>query len=68
MLVTTRQGRRVTIPAHHPVYRPVGDYRDGDQVDYARVDVDSTTACRLKAGEQIILDNRVEVVRTVLAV
>jgi hypothetical protein len=62
MQVTTASGRRLLIPAHHPVYAPVGEYRDGDAVDPATVDVDVSKAEELNAGSRLILDNKVETV------
>lgn len=65
MTVTTESGRRLTIPAHHPVYRPVGDHRPGETIDPTTVDVDSDRAATLRRGVRIIVDNKVEVVAAV---
>jgi len=66
MTVTTESGRRLIIPAHHPVYTPLGDYREGQEVDPVTVDVDSDRAATLRRGNRIIVDNRVEVVAQVV--
>ncbi len=65
MTVMTESGRQLKIPAHHPVYTPVGEYRDGDRVDPETVDVEVDRAGLIVRGEKIIVDNRVEVVRTI---
>lgn len=65
MTVTTESGRRLTIPAHHPVFTPRGDYRQGDVIDPGTVDVDSDRADGLTPRQRIIVDNRVEVVAAV---
>ena len=65
MTVTTESGRQLTIPAHHPVYTPVGNYRPGDQVDPSTVEVDVDRAGLLRRGVRLIIDNKVEVVREV---
>lgn len=65
MIVTTESGRRLTIPAHHPVYTPLGNYQPGDAVDPETVDVEPDRAALLRRGNRIIVDNRVEVVAVV---
>lgn len=65
MTVMTESGRELRIPAHHPVYSPVGEYREGDRVDPETVAVAVDRAGLLMRGLQIIVDNRVEVVRNV---
>lgn len=66
MTVTTASGLRVRIPAHHDVFSPVGDYRPGDPIDPAAVDVTVGTAIAIDPGDRIIVDNRVEVVAEVV--
>lgn len=68
MIVTTESGRTLTIPLRHPVFAPVGDYRPGQEVDPASVEVAPARAARLRRGDRLILDNRVEVVAAVAAV
>ena len=66
MIVTTTSGRRLTIPAHHPVFTPVDRrYRPGDEIDPVTVDVDSDRAATLREGDRIIVDNKVEAVAAV---
>lgn len=65
MIVTTESGRQLTIPAHHPVYTPIGNYRPGDDVDPVTVEVEVDRAALLRRGVRLILDNKVEVVREV---
>ena len=65
MTVLTESGRELRIPAHHPVYTPVGEYREGDKVDPETVNVAVDRAGLLMRGLRIIVDNKVEVVRTV---
>ena len=66
MTVTTESGRRLTIPCHHQVFRPVDDrLRPGQRVDPVTVEVDSDLAATLRRGDRLILDNRVERVAAV---
>lgn len=65
MTVTTESGLRLIIPAHHPVYTPLGDYHAGQEIDPVTVEVDSDRAATLRRGKHIIVDNRVEVVALV---
>lgn len=65
MIVTTESGRQLTIPAHHPIYTPIGNYRPGDRVDPSTVEVDVDRAGLLRRGVRLIIDNKVEVVREV---
>ncbi len=66
MTVTTESGRRLTIPAHHPVFCPVGNYSPGDEIDPQTVDVNTDRAALLVKGNRFIVDNRVEVVAAVI--
>jgi hypothetical protein len=66
MTVTTASGRQLEIPAHHSVFWPVSNrYQPGDLIDPMTVDVDSARASKIKEGDRIILDNRVEEVASV---
>lgn len=66
MTVTTASGRQLDIPSHHSVFWPVSTrYRPGDVIDPMTVDVDSARASKIKEGDRIILDNRVEEVASV---
>lgn len=62
MLVLTESGRRLTIPRHHSVFEPVGEYAPGQEIDPETVDVVPAQAIFLAPGKRIIVDNRVEVV------
>lgn len=69
MTVTTASGKQLTIPAHHPVFWPVGaGVRPGDRIDPATVDVDSDRAGTLRRGDRLIVDNKVELVTAVAIV
>lgn len=66
MFITCESGCALVIPEDDPVFRPVGDYRPGDPIDPETVDFDALfarDACR--PGSQIIVNNRVEVIRQV---
>lgn len=65
MTVTTRSGRALTIPRHHPVFTPLGDYRDGDRVDPETVALEPDRVTTLEPGDKIIVDDVVEVVARV---
>jgi hypothetical protein len=62
MLVLTESGRRLTIPHHHSVFEPVGEYAPGEEIDPETVEVIPAQALFLLPGSKIIVDNRVEVV------
>lgn len=66
MRVKCRSGLALTIPCHHTVFTPVGDYQEGDVVDPTTVDFEADRApVVLEPGRRIIVDNKVEVVETV---
>lgn len=65
MTVTCESGKRLSIPCHHPVYTPLGDYRPGDRVDPETVDCEADRAALLGRGRLIIVDNLVETVAAV---
>lgn len=68
MIVRTESGRRLTIPIHHTVFAPVGQYRQGDRVDPETVEVAPGRPSLLRTGDRIIIDNKVEVVAEVATV
>lgn len=65
MTVVTESGRSLTIPVHHPVFTPLGNYAPGDEVDPLTVEVVVAHATALSRGRRIIIDNKVEVVAAV---
>jgi len=59
--VTISDGRRLTIPAHHPVFWPVeAALVPGAAVDPVVTAVDGDRAVTLRRGDRIIVDNRLE--------
>jgi hypothetical protein len=66
MLVMTESGRRLTIPRTHTVFEPIGDFRPGQEIDPETVDVSPENATHLAPGKNIIIDNRVERIASVV--
>ena len=65
MLIQTQTGRVMEIPKKHTVFAPVGEFVSGDPIDPQTVDVEPYKAAYLAVGNQLIIDNRVEVVARV---
>lgn len=65
VLIQTETGKVVEIPKKHTVFAPVGVYFSGDLIDPQTVDVEPYKAAYLAVGNQLIIDNRVEVVTKV---
>lgn len=63
MLVSCKSGRVLDVPAHHSVFAPVGNYKEGDLIDPSAVEVEPGLAsAALRPGYLFIVDNRVEAV------
>jgi hypothetical protein len=65
VLLICASGRTLTVPNRDLVYVPVGDYREGDAVDYATVDFVARRVSSCVPGTLLIVDNRVEKVVSV---
>lgn len=66
LTVSCRSGRILSIPAHHPVFVPLGDYREGDTVDPLTVAFQQDRAFLfLMPGLKLIVDSKVEIIATV---